>query len=323
MRRRISYPQYLVYVMRICMEWRAVRFDWNRARAFLVTAEEGSFSSAGRALGIAQPTVGRQVAALESELGVTLFERIGNQLKLTAAGLDLLEHARQMGEAALRVSLAAAGQSMGLEGRVRITASDLITGRLLPPVVARLRREHPGIEIELVASNATRDLLRREADIAIRHFKPTEAELVATKIGDYEAFAYAAPAYLERLGRPRNVAELVASGAEFISFDGSALMPQALQKLGVELSVADFPIISNNHMVQWELARSGVAITFAMSTIGDADPALVRVTPDFPALPVPMWLVTHRELRSSRRIRVVFDALLEALRPPRARRLQP
>ncbi|MBL8946789.1 MAG: LysR family transcriptional regulator, partial [Myxococcales bacterium] len=82
------------------MDWRSVRFDWNRARAFLLTAEEGSFSAAGRALGIAQPTIGRQVAALEEELGVTLFERVGSALVLTAAGLDLVEHVRAMGNAA-------------------------------------------------------------------------------------------------------------------------------------------------------------------------------------------------------------------------------
>src|SRR5271170_6260540 len=96
-------------VMRFCMDWRSIGFDWNHARAFLVAAEEGSFSAAGRVLRIAQPTIGRQVAALEEELGVALFERIGNAIKPTSAGLDLMEHLRAMGDAATRVSLTAAG----------------------------------------------------------------------------------------------------------------------------------------------------------------------------------------------------------------------
>ncbi len=104
--------------MRFCMDWRAVKFDWNRARAFLVTAEEGSLSAAARALGLAQPTLGRQVDALEEELGVVLFERVGRGLTLTPSGLELLEHVRGMGEAATRVSLAAAGQSESIEGKV-------------------------------------------------------------------------------------------------------------------------------------------------------------------------------------------------------------
>ena len=103
--------------MHLCMDWRSVKFDWNRARAFLVTAEEGSLSAAARALGMAQPTLGRQVSALESELGVILFERAGRGLALTQSGLELVEHVRAMGDAATRVSLTASGQSQSIEGR--------------------------------------------------------------------------------------------------------------------------------------------------------------------------------------------------------------
>jgi len=127
--------------MRLCMDWRAVKFDWNRARAFLVTAEEGSLSAAARALGLAQPTLGRQVDALEEELGVVLFERVGRGFTLTPSGLELLEHVRAMGEAANRVSLAAAGQSQSIEGNVSIAASETYSAMLLPKIVARLRRE--------------------------------------------------------------------------------------------------------------------------------------------------------------------------------------
>src|SRR5688572_12855450 len=149
--------------MRLRMDWRAVNFDWNRARAFLVTAEEGSLSAAARALGMAQPTLGRQVDALEEELDVVLFERAGRGLVLTPSGLELLEHVRTMGEAAGRVSLSAAGHSQTIEGSVAVAASEVYAAHLLPPILAKLRVLHPGISVEIVASSAVSNLKRREA----------------------------------------------------------------------------------------------------------------------------------------------------------------
>lgn len=297
--------------MHFRMDWRSVRFDWNRARAFLVTAEEGSFSAAARALGMAQPTIGRQVAALEEELGVTLFERVGNSLELTAAGLDLVDHVRAMADAATRVSLTATGQAEALEGTVCITSSELIAAHLLPPIVARLRREHPAIEIELVASNDVRDLLRREADIAIRNVQPTHPELFARRVSDATATAYATPAYLDAAGRPACLGDL--ARLEFFGFDRSDTMIRYLRELGVELSPAHFPIITDNHLVQWELCKQGVGVCFVMREVGEAEPLVEEVLPELPPIPVPMWLTSHRELRTSRRIRLVFDILAEAL----------
>ena len=293
------------------IDWRATRFDWNHARAFLVAAEEGSFSAAGRALSTAQPTIGRQVAALEEELGVALFERIGNALELTTAGLDLVEHVRAMNEAATRVSLSATGQSLSIDGTVCITASELVAAHILPPILRRLRRSHPGIEIEIVASNSARDLRRREADIAVRNFAPTQPEIVAKKIADRHARLYATPGYLRRIGNPTSPAEL--ARAEFFGFDRSDLMIDGLRKLGVDLTAKNFPIITDNHLVQWELAKQGIAICIVMDQVGDAEPRMRRVLPDLPPIPVPVWLATHRELRTSRRIRVVFDLLAEGL----------
>ena len=149
------------------MDWQAVAFDWNRARAFLVTAEEGSFSAAARALGMSQPTVGRQVAALEQELEVTLFERVGAGLELTAAGLDLLEHVRVMGKAASLMALAATGRAETIEGTVCISASEINAVYILPPIIERIRRTHPAVEIEIVASNNASDLRRREERIEV------------------------------------------------------------------------------------------------------------------------------------------------------------
>lgn len=293
------------------MDWRAVRFDWNRARAFLVTAEEGSFSAAARALGIAQPTVGRQVAALEEELGVALFERIGSKLELTAPGLELLEHGRAMGDAATRLSLVATGQSLDVDGTVCITASELVAAYLMPPAVARIRRDYPGIEIEIVATNSARDLQRREADIAIRNFKSTQPELVARKIASRSARLYASPGYLDSLGNPTSPGDLCR--ADFFGFDRTDLMVDGLRALGIEVTSRNFPVVTDNHLVQWQLAKQGVGICIVMDEVGDAEPLVRRVLPDLPPFPVPIWLTCHRELRTSRRIRVVFDLLAEVL----------
>ena len=157
-------------------------FDWNRARAFLATAQEGSFSAAGRVLKISQPTIGRQVAALEAELDVVLFERAGHGLVLTPTGADLVEHIRAMDEAAARVSLVAAGQSLSLDGPVCISASQISAVFTLPPIIQGIRDEHPGIEVEVLVTNQASDLGRREADIAIRSFRPTQPELFARKV---------------------------------------------------------------------------------------------------------------------------------------------
>jgi DNA-binding transcriptional LysR family regulator len=300
------------------MDRRRARFDWDRAHAFLAVAEEGSFSRAARALGASQPTIGRQMAAFEAELGVVLFERIGHSLRLTTSGAELLEHVKSMHEAATRVSLAAAGQSLALEGTVCVTASELIAAYLLPPIVKRLRQEHPGIEIEIVASNVVQDLRRREADIAIRNFKPTESDVVARKIDDRWARPYATPQYLAGIGKPRSIVDL--DRAEFFAFVSPERMVEQLARRGVHLTTKNFPILCPNHLVQWELAKRGVGICFVMEEVGDVESTVRRVVPDFPPLPVPMWLTAHRELTTSRRIRVVFDLLVEALcEPNRAR----
>lgn len=295
------------------MDWRSVRFDWNRARAFLVTAEEGSLSAAARALGMTQPTLGRQVTALEEELGVLLFERVGRGLRLTTGGTDLLEHVRMMGEAANHVTLAASGQSQSIEGTICITASEVISAFLLPPILARLRRTHPGVEIKLVASNAIQDLRRREADIAIRSGRPTDPNLIATRLRDTPARLYATPAYLKQLGSPAKAADL--ARADFIGFGEDDRLLHGLNALGFDLTPRNFPIQVANHMVLWELVKNGLGIGAIIDEVGDAEPLVERVLPSMAPIPVPAWLVSHREVHTSRRVRLVFDLLASRLGP--------
>lgn len=297
------------------MDWRRIDFDWNHVRAFLVTADEGSYSAAARALGIAQPTIGRQVAALEAQLKVSLFERAGRGVALTPTGLELVEHVRRMSEAAAQVSRVAAGKATSIEGPLCLTGSELVASALLPPLVAKLHALHPGLELEVVASNAAQDLKTREADIAIRNFQPTEPDLFARKLGDREAHLYATPKYLRTLGA--RVTRESLSRATFVGFDRADTFRLGLNAaLGLSLTTANFPLLSTTQSVQWALVREGACIGITMSDVGDADPAVRRVMKELPGIPIPMWLVTHRDVKTSRRVRVVADFLAKALTVP-------
>ena len=289
------------------MDWKSVKFDWNHARAFLVTAEEGSLAAAARALDMTQPTLGRQVAALEHELGVALFERHGRGLALTPSGVELVEHVRAMGEAANHFSLTASGKSNKIEGNICISASEIDTALMLPPIIKKLRRIEPGIHIELIASNSESDLRRREADIAIRNFRPTQPDLITKKIYDIKAHLYAATSYMKQLGSPASPDDL--GKATFIGFDNSSRLLNMLNKRGFKLTSGNFPVMSDNSIVQWEIVKQGLAIGVMSEDIGDAEPLVERVLPNFEPFTAEAWLVTHRELKTNQRIRLVFDFL--------------
>lgn len=289
------------------MDWRSVKFDWNHARAFLVTAEEGSLSAAARAMGMTQPTLSRQVDALEAELGLVLFERAGRGLVLTPSGLELLEQVRGMGEAATRVSLSASGQSQAIEGPICITASEFYAAFLLPPIITKLRVAHPGIEVEIIAANAPIDLRRREADIAVRNFASTQPDLIVKKIRDDSAYLYAAERYLRAIGNPTSLQDL--ERADFLGFANTDVLIKGLNSLGLNLTKRNFPIICDNHLVQWEFVKHGAGIGVITENVGKREPLVRRVLPDMEPIVVPMWLATHRELNTSKRVRTVFDFL--------------
>ncbi|MCJ7872348.1 MULTISPECIES: LysR family transcriptional regulator [Roseobacteraceae] len=298
--------------MRFRMDWRSIKFDWNRARAFLVTAEEGSLSAAARALGMAQPTLGRQVNALEDELGVALFERTGRGLELTPSGLELIDHVRAMGDAATQVSLAASGQSQVIAGQVTITASEIYAAYLLPPVIAELRDTAPGLDIEISATNAVTDLRRREADVAIRNTEPEDPVLIGKRIANDTGWFYASDAYLARRGTPQGLDDL--AGHDFVAMDTADQMIAAFAGFDIHLTREMLTIRSDNHLVHWQLATQGVAIGIAPDFLGQSTPGMERLLPGFGPITYPVWLVAHREVQSSRRIRLVWDTLERHLR---------
>ena len=293
------------------MNWNAVSFDWNQVCAFLATIEEGSLSAAARALGQTQPTLSRQVTGLERDLGVTLFERSPRTMTLTEAGAELLDHVRAMGEAATRLSLSASGQSQAIEGHVSITATDMTATYSLPPVLMQLRDIAPHINVELIPSNDVRDLIKREADIAIRHGRPEQADLITTRVGSSSAHLYASQLYLARAGHPAKVDDL--STLTFIGMSPIERFLPTVRMAGLDLKAENFKITTASGTALIELVRQGLGIGIIQRHTAKLFPELVPVLQDSISFPIPIWLVTHRELHTSRRIRVVYDLLKVSL----------
>jgi DNA-binding transcriptional LysR family regulator len=284
--------------------------DWNQLRALLATVEAGSLSAAAKPLGLTQPTLGRQVAALEDQLGIAIFERVGRRLVLTEAGQQLVGHLRDMGEAAERVALTATGQSQAIEGVVRITTADIYAGHVLPPLMDRIRREAPGIRLEVLATGSISDLLRREADIAIRHVRPEQDGLIARRCKDTQAYIYGTPDLLERMGRP-TTGEALARGVFVGAMQGNDDFIAQMVARGVPLSEANFHFATQSGMTGWEWVRKGMCLGGMVEAVGRLTPEVVVAVPDVEPISVPVWLVTHRELHTSRKIRLVFDMLVE------------
>ena len=296
------------------MHLRMDRLDWNQLRAFLETAEAGSLSAAARKLGLTQPTLSRQVAAIEQRLGVTLFERVGKAMVLTSTGLDLLEHARTMGSAAEELELTATGRSQAVEGVVSISASDAVAAYILPRAIQRIREAASGIVVEVISSNALSDLRRREADIAIRHVSPDQPDLIARRLRDATASFYASEAWVAAHGHPRTADE--AAAHDFIGVDRTDRFLEYLRDHGLPLTAASFKTYSENSVTAWALVRQGLGIGVMMDDVARLLPGVVRVLDEVAPVRFPTWLVTHRELRTARRIRVVFDLLAEHLLDP-------
>ncbi|KZY29373.1 LysR family transcriptional regulator [Roseovarius sp. HI0049] len=287
--------------------------DWTLVRAFLAVAETGSLSGAARRLGGSQPTLGRQIRQLESALGQALFHRRPKGLALTENGRALLPGAQKMQAALHEIELTAAGQDTGLAGTVRITASETVSHSILPPILAKLRLEAPGISIDLVPSDSTENLLFREADIALRMYRPRQLELVARHLGDIRLGIYASRAYLDRAGRPETARELF--DHPIIGYDRNEEIIRELQSRGFPATREWFAFRCDNHTVNWELLRAGCGIGFGQAGMAEADPEVEEIPIDVNLPVLPVWLATHQALRHSPRIAMVWDALAEGMAP--------
>ncbi|MGR5219385.1 LysR family transcriptional regulator [Vibrio parahaemolyticus] len=293
-----------------------MNFDWNHAKAFIVTAELGSLTSAAVKLSSTQPTIGRQVQAFEDELGVVLFERTGNKLLLTETGQVIHEILRPMMGVAMEASLAAHGNVHTMTGRVVIAASQIDALYRLPDILKKLSELEPGLRVDVEVSNQVSDLLAHEADIAIRSFRPEQKELIARKIKTIPVWLYASATYAEHL----NLANDQGGGsaamrkARVLGFKDNTQVISILNQSGWQLTEENITTSCDFQPLQIELASRGMGCVFLPQDIGDNYTQLVRVFELLgPPVEVPMWLVSHRELNRSAKVRRVYDLLVEEL----------
>lgn len=288
------------------------KFDWSLVRSFLAVLDQGSLLGAARVLHMSQPTLGRHVVELEAQLGTVLFERTGRGLVPTAIAQKLADSARAMETSALELTRVLTGVQTQAVGTVRITASVPVAVHLLPSLLARMRLSLPGIQVELVSSNQVSNLLRREADIAVRLVRPDQSTLIAKKIGDVALGAYAHRSYLQRKGVLRNVTDLLQH--DLIGSDMDTVILQGFHRMGYPVGRDAFVLRSDDFIVQWAAVRAGLGIGFVASYMVREEPEVVSVLPDLLKIPsLPMWLAVHREIRTNRNIRAVFDFLVDSL----------
>ncbi len=293
------------------MQKRMKRVDWNHLRAFHATADSGSLSAAAVELGLTQPTLSRQVQALERELDVVLFERSGRRLVLTQMGHELLEHIGSMKNLAESVALTASGQTQEVRGRVRISASDSMATYVLPDIVGRLRTEAPQLTIELLVTNTNSNLHQMEADLAIRHAAPDHLSLAGWHLYDSEAYFYASKDWVQKNGYPASMADL--GKVDLIGFDDIVRLSGHFRSMGIPVDAADFKLISSSAVAGWEMVKRGLGVAAMLNEVAHKTPDIVKLLPDLAPVRVPLWLVTHKELQASTKVKLVQKVLTEEL----------
>jgi DNA-binding transcriptional LysR family regulator len=288
-----------------------ILFDWSLVRSFLAVLERGSLLAAARELQSSQPTIGRHVAELEAQLGLVLFDRTGRGMTPTEAALRLADSARAMQSGADQLARSVVGSDRSASGTVRITASQPIACFVLPPLLAQMRVSLPEVQVELVASNAVSNLLRREADIAVRMVPPEQANVIARRVGNVALRACAHQEYLRRRGVPRHLADLLVH--ELIGGDRNDEIRKGFASLGYSVEREQFAFRTDDLIAIWQAVRAGLGIGFVSEHLIRTDHAVIPLLPKLKIEPLPIWLAVHKQIRTSKRIRAVYDFLADAL----------
>ncbi|PTL75467.1 LysR family transcriptional regulator [Vitiosangium sp. GDMCC 1.1324] len=286
--------------------------SWDLYRTFLSVLREGSLSGAARALGLTQPTVGRHIEALEQAIGLQLFTRSQRGLIATEAALELRPHAEALASTAASLLRAASGQGGAVKGSVRVSASQVVGVEVLPPILSALRERYPELVIELVVSNAVEDLLRRDADIAVRMVEPSQEALVVKRLGTISLGLHAHRRYLERHGTPKRIEDLATHSV--IGFDRETEAIRGMMKRVPKFDTSRFALRTDNDLAQLAAIRAGFGIGICQVAVARRDRDLVRVLPATFELKLGTWLAMHEDLRSIPRCRAVFDALAAGLK---------
>jgi DNA-binding transcriptional LysR family regulator len=286
-------------------------FDWSLIRTFFSVMEYGSLLAAARRLGMSQPTLGRHINQLETQLNVVLFERTGHALVPTKAAQQLAIHAAAMNSSADALARSLIETDSTLRGTVRITASQIVASMVLPTILQRLHQVAPDIAIEIVASNTISNLLRREADIAIRMVRPQQSTLIAKKIAAIGVCVCAHESYIARRGYPRTPAELIHH--DLIGYDTDETIIRGFQQFGTSITRDAFHLRTDDHVVMWESLRTGMGIGFVAQHLVKRDAQMQVLLPKLKLPVLPVWLTVHREIRTTPRIRTVYDFLAKEI----------
>lgn len=285
--------------------------DWERQRAFLAVMSEGSLSAAARILDAAQPTVRRRIEDLERQLGVALFTRSPQGLLPTDAALSLSEPAKVMAAGADAFLRAASADNEAATGIVRITASQVMSVEVLPPILAAIQAQHSGLVLVVGANDASEDLLHGQSDVAVRMVEPVQQALVAKRVGAVRLGLHAHRSYLEAMGTPLTLDDL--GRFALIGFERENVGVRTLRACGLALRAEDFTFRTDSDLCQLAAIRAGVGIGVCQVTLARRDPDLVHVLADAFAYEFGAWVVVHEDLRKVRRVRLVFDALVQGL----------
>jgi DNA-binding transcriptional LysR family regulator len=284
--------------------------DWDLFQSLHAVLEAGTLSAAARLRGLTQPTLGRHIETLEQRLGSPLFLRSPRGLQPTDLALELKPHLHDMAAAASAAVRDASGAADSLVGSIRITASEIVGAEVLPPMLTSFREAHPGIVIELMMSNVVDDLSRREADIAVRMAPPTQSALVAKKVGEVELGFFATAKYLQRHGVPESLADF--EDHVIIGFDGPRRSIRDLAGINIPVSRETFHFRTDSDLAQLAMVRADYGIAVCQPTIARRH-GLVRVVPNIAVFTLGVWIVMHENLRASRRMRLMFDHLVEGV----------
>jgi DNA-binding transcriptional LysR family regulator len=285
--------------------------DWALWRSFLAILREGSLTGAARALGLAHPTLRRHLDELESKLNAPLFVRSPSGLVATELALSLRDGAQTMESAASMLVRTVSAGAGAVAGTVRIAASEIVGVEILPPILSALKARHAGLSFELSLSNSIEDVLRHDADIAVRMIQPLQDDLLARKLGLVPLGLFAHESWIARQGEPASLPELIASGS-LIGQDRETAFIRALADAGLEAAPADFAFRSDSDLAQLAALRAGLGVGVCQKPLAARDPTLRQVLPGVTHV-LTVWLVTHPNLRNVQRVRATMDALASGL----------
>lgn len=285
--------------------------DWNYIRTFLTVVDVGNLSRAAKVLGQTQPTIGRQISALEMQLALPLFDRVHNQLRLTEKGAELAEKYRPMQDAIYQAAIAAQSFHDLQEEDITITATDIVSRFVMPSALKAIHKQAPHINITLLSTDQFQDINKREADIAVRNLRPSDPELIAQKVGTSSAYFYGATTYLDRVGRPKNIFDL--ENHQIIAYDDPKAMISELGNRDIKLTTQNFRFASNDSNALWQMVCDGMGLGIMVDYVGDKQVGVEKLNFAHEPIVFDTWITTHAQLRKNPNIRLVYDYVLDAL----------